>query len=54
MQSGERELHLRLDVERLPGPQRDALATAFGLDPGAPPDRVFVGLAVLNLLSEVR
>jgi DNA-binding CsgD family transcriptional regulator len=40
-------------MERLPDPQRDALRTCFGLSPGPPPDRFFIGLAVLNLLSDV-
>ena len=39
-------------LDRLPGPQRDALETTFGLSAGAVPDRFFVGLAVLGLLSE--
>ena len=39
-------------LERLPGPQRDALATTFGLSEGTVPDRFFVGLAMLGLLSE--
>jgi predicted ATPase len=39
-------------LERLPEPQRDALATIFGLSEGAVPDRFLVSLAVLGLLSE--
>ncbi|HEX4282163.1 MAG TPA: AAA family ATPase [Solirubrobacteraceae bacterium] len=40
-------------LERVPGPQRDALQTTFGLSAGGVPDRLLVGLAVLSLLSEV-
>src|SRR3984885_6668126 len=40
-------------VERLPGPQRAALQTAFGLVSGPAPDQFFVGLAALTLLSDV-
>ncbi len=40
-------------LERLPDPQRDALRTAFGVSPGQAPDRFFVGLAILSLLSDV-
>jgi DNA-binding CsgD family transcriptional regulator len=37
--------------DRLAGPQRDALATAFGELAADSPDHFLVGLAVLNLLS---
>ena len=39
-------------LDALPGPQREALSTAFGLSAGDPPDRFFVGLAVLSLCAE--
>ena len=39
-------------VDRIPGPQRDALETTFGLREGPVPDRFLVGLATLSLLSE--
>jgi AAA ATPase domain len=32
-------------LARLPGPQREALSTAFGLSAGEAPDRFLVGLA---------
>src|SRR5260370_1093873 len=40
-------------LERLPGPQREALGTAFGISAGPTPDRFLVSLAVLGLLSDV-
>jgi DNA-binding CsgD family transcriptional regulator len=39
-------------IERLPGPQRDALGVAFGVSAGPAPSPFLIGLAVLGLLSE--
>jgi DNA-binding CsgD family transcriptional regulator len=41
----------RLDL--LPPPQRDAVEAAFGMSSGNPPDRLFLGLAVLGLFSQI-
>jgi DNA-binding CsgD family transcriptional regulator len=39
--------------EGLPVPQREALATVFGVSEGPPPGRFLVGLATLTLLADV-
>src|SRR3954454_13072066 len=39
-------------LDRLPGPQRNALAITFGLSAGPVPDLLFIGVATLSLLSE--
>src|ERR1700722_19465316 len=40
-------------LHELPAPHRDALGVAFGHVAGSPPDRLFVGLALLGLLSQL-
>lgn len=37
---------------RLPEPQREALRIAFGIGAGPAPNRFYVALAILSLLSE--
>ena len=39
-------------LDELPAPQRDALATVFGLSAGPAPDRLLVGLATLTLVAQ--
>jgi DNA-binding CsgD family transcriptional regulator len=40
-------------MDRLPGPQNEALGIALGLRSGSPPDPFLIGLALLGLLAEV-
>jgi DNA-binding CsgD family transcriptional regulator len=40
-------------TDRLPGPQRDAIGTAFGLRDGVAPNGFLIGLAVLTLFADV-
>jgi DNA-binding CsgD family transcriptional regulator len=40
-------------LNHLPPPQRGALSTALGLSEGPTPDRLLIGLAVLNMFSDI-
>jgi DNA-binding CsgD family transcriptional regulator len=40
-------------LDRLPGPQRDALEVALGVRDGHAPDRLLVGLAVLSMVADL-
>jgi DNA-binding CsgD family transcriptional regulator len=40
------------NLDNLPGPQRDALGTVFGLTSGPPPEPFLLALAVLGLLTD--
>jgi DNA-binding CsgD family transcriptional regulator len=40
-------------LQQLPAPHRDALSVAIGHAAGPPPERLFVGLALLGLLSQL-
>jgi len=40
-------------LQQLPAPHREALGVAFGQVAGSAPDRLFVGLALLGLLSQL-
>jgi DNA-binding CsgD family transcriptional regulator len=44
--------HMLDRLDRLPDPQRNALAIVFGLTEGSPPDRFLVGLAMLSLFAD--
>ena len=45
--------HMLSHLDRLPIPQRDALATVFGQRTGPAPDQFLVGLATLSLFAEI-